>query len=100
MYILSFIVVAILLLLYFLPVKESEHSAVDDKWLVPAIISALVAYGVIEAAKGEEWEGISLEHLENELALLGYSAPVNELLDQFESSVPGQIDIFGSQFDG
>ncbi|TFE03600.1 hypothetical protein [Jeotgalibacillus sp. R-1-5s-1] len=100
MFILSFIVVAILLVLYFIPTKETEPVCVDDKWLVPAIISALVAYGIIEAVKEEEWEGISLENLEYELGLLGYSAPLHELLDQYENTYPVKFDLFGSQFDG
>lgn len=63
MQIAGLMVIGLLIVLYFLPIKDSPVTQTEP-WLVSAIITALAVHGVISIAQKEEWESLSLEDLQ------------------------------------
>ncbi|TDL35146.1 hypothetical protein E2R51_05345 [Jeotgalibacillus sp. S-D1] len=62
------IVIILLIVLYFVPIKDSPLPESEyDSWLVSAIITALAVNGVISLAQKEEWMSLSLDGLQKEV---------------------------------
>ncbi|AJD90887.1 hypothetical protein JMA_15700 [Jeotgalibacillus malaysiensis] len=67
MHIAAIVIVLLLVIIYFLPGSKNETKVNDEGWLVAAIVTALVTYGLIELAKEDEMKEMSLQELKDTL---------------------------------
>ncbi|TFE00255.1 hypothetical protein [Jeotgalibacillus salarius] len=67
MHVVVILLVITLIVVYFIPGGHSEKEFKDEGWIVAAIVTALVTYGLIELAREDELKEMTLADLREAL---------------------------------